>query len=65
MSGHFVEVVLEGDYLTFMGMGGKDLETSAILDEQGDCRFLVDGKALLPWQMMRFLLEPLLFREQR
>lgn len=63
-SGHAVEVWLEGDYLTFMGVGGNDIEARAILDENGDCRFVVDEKPLEPWQMMRFLLEPLLFREQ-
>jgi hypothetical protein len=43
------------------GDGARDYVMTLTLDEEGKCKFLLDGKELDIWQVLKLALEPLFF----
>jgi hypothetical protein len=43
---------------------GKNYRITLTLDDDGNCKCRVNNKALDPWQVLRMVLEPVLFPAQ-
>jgi hypothetical protein len=57
-----VVFTLEGRTIKFHRHGEQlDHVLSLTLNDEGRCRFLLDGAELAPWQVLRRALEPVLF----